>query len=52
MLHFTLQDTLYRELSSKLEKEPLRYHFSRPEIDIHTIPQGEKVKVINNVGLG
>ena len=52
VLNYSLNENLWRELNTKLDKESMRYYFSKPDIDIYTIPAGEQTKVIENVGVG
>lgn len=37
VLNYTLSEPLYREIVGKLEKESLRYYFSKPDVDIYTV---------------
>ena len=37
VLNYTLSEPLYREIVSKLEKQSLRYYFSKPDVDIYTV---------------
>ena len=49
VLNYTLSEPLYREIVTKLEKESLRYFFSKPDVDIYTIPGNETTQSSDSI---